>query len=132
MNQDNEQGTDGVYLPDGEPYPTPTLSAQDALELEEATAQQVATVRDERSLVIANLGNDNVPHFLTTVDGAEQCGGCTQAWPCPAWVQEINPQAVEASSDRANPELVYTAEEIAAADLLGVTAAEVRELVKRR
>lgn len=121
-----------AYLPGGEPYPTPILPDSEVAELEERTAAQVITVRDAQALHIANLGNDKIPHFLTTAEGVEQCGGCGKPWPCPTWVDQINPQAVAASDDQAGAEPLYSAEEISAAELLGVTAAEVREMVRKR
>lgn len=121
-----------AYLPGGEQYPTPILPPAEVAELEQLTAEQVITVRDAQALNIANLGTDNIPHFLATIDGVEQCGGCAKPWPCPVWTSEIHPQAVVASDDQASADPLYTAEEISAAELLGLTAAEVRELVKRR
>lgn len=121
-----------VYLPDGEQYPLPDLSAPQVAELEARTAEQVATVRDEQSLAIANLGLDGAAaHFLVTRDGEELCGGDGETWPCRAWTEEIQPAAVQASAD-APVAVSYSPAEIAMADELGITAAELRERVRAR
>lgn len=121
-----------AYLPDGEQYPLPELSAPQVAELEARTAEQVATVRDEQSLKIANLGMDGAAaHFLVTRDGGEYCGGDGEAWPCRAWTEEIQPAAVQASAD-VPAAVTYSPAEIAMADELGITAAELRERVRAR
>lgn len=115
-----------------EPYPLPELTGAQVAELEARTAEQVATVRDEQSLVIANLGLDGAAaHFLVTRDGEEFCGGDGETWPCRAWADEIQPAAVQASAD-VPAAVTYSPAEIAMADELGITAAELRERVRAR
>lgn len=123
--------TPDEFAPSTEPYALPELRPSEVAELEQVTAEQVVTVRDAQSLIIANLGNDNLPHHLVTADGVEQCGGCAQPWPCRTWVEQIHPQAV-AASDTRPAEAPYTAAEVAMAEELGITAAEVREMVRKR
>lgn len=127
-----EVGDVDVYLPDGQQYPLPELSGPQIAELEARTAEQVATVRDEQSLKIANLGLDGAAaHFLVTRDGGEYCGGDGEAWPCRVWTEEIQPAAVQASAD-VPAAVTYSPAEIAMADELGITAAELRERVRAR
>jgi hypothetical protein len=121
----------GAYLPDGGQYPLPELSDAEATALEERTAAQVLTVRDELSLTIANLGADQVAHFIANVDGREVCGGDGEPWPCQAWIDEVQPAAVQASADTPAP-VTYSAAEVAMAEELGITAAEVRERMRAR
>lgn len=121
-----------VYVPDQEQYPLPDLSGPQVAELEARTAEQVATVRDEQSLKIANLGLDGAAaHFLVTRDDEEFCGGDGETWPCRAWTDEIQPAAVEASADTPAP-VMYSPAEVALAGELGITAAEVRERMRAR
>lgn len=122
---------DTEAFPEDRPYPPLDLVAEgELLELEQLTADQVATVRDERSMLIANLGVDKLPHFLTNVEGVEHCGIDSEPWPCTAWRTQVDPAAVIESSG-VPAEAPFTPGEVAAAEALGITAAEVRERMAR-
>ena len=113
---------------DSEPYPTPDVEALAAVEQE--VADQVATVRDEQSLNIANMGQRGVAHFLLTKDGAELCGGCGQPFPCASWRGDIEPRN-QADSNGASAEQVAV-ENVARslAQLLNVEVEEARQMVQ--
>jgi hypothetical protein len=110
-----------------EAYAVPDADAMGAAaELEKQTAEQVATVRDEQSLRIANMGQDGVNHFLVNIEGQELCGSCGTAFPCGKWTSEIDPRNTAESSGRPVPN-----EDKAhmVAELLGVSLDRGRQIV---
>jgi hypothetical protein len=114
----------------GEAYalPDPAVLAElaEAEEIERKTAEQVATVRDEQSLRIANLAQDGVNHFLVNVEGQELCGSCGEPFPCSKWVGEIEPRNLAESSGQP----VQDEDKVrAVAELLGVDIEKARQIV---
>lgn len=113
-----------------EPYDVPDPAAlaelAEAREIEAATAEQVATVRDEQSLNIANMAQDGGAHFLVNVEGAEVCGSCGRPFPCPQWTDEIEPRNQAASSGQPVPNEDKAA---AVAELLGIPVEKARQMV---
>lgn len=114
----------------GEPYdvPDPAVSAElaEAAEIEQRVAEQVATVRDEQSLAIANMGQNGVHHFLVNVEGAELCGSCGTPFPCEKWTGEIDPRNAAASAGQPVPDEDKAR---AVAELLGVDMDKARQIV---
>jgi hypothetical protein len=123
-------GDPSTYLPDGDPYPLPQLITEEELRellgLEDDTATAVATVRDDRAQLIANLGMDKLPHFLVNQEGVELCGSDLEPWPCTAWTMEVNPAAITESAGVPQEEKPYTAAEVAMAEEMGIPVAELR------
>jgi hypothetical protein len=71
----------------------------DAGELEAATTQ--AAVRTEHRRLLsepsANVGRDDRPHFMRTVEGkGDVCGQDGESWPCPEWEHGETARAAEA------------------------------------
>lgn len=107
-----------------EAYPAPT--PQEVADVERETAERIATVRDEQSLNIANMGTDGAAHFLVNVEGRELCGSCGTPFPCEKWSGEIEPRNTAESSGQP------VADEDKArsvAELLGVSLERARQIV---
>lgn len=111
----------------GTPYELPDLGELARIhEAEERVTQQVATVRDEQALNIANLAQDGAAHFLVNKEGQELCGSCGRPFPCPSWRDEIEPRNLAASSGQPVPD-EDKAQSVAA--LLGVSMERARQIV---
>ena len=107
-----------------EAYELPDLEA--IAEIERETAEQVATVRNEQSLRIANMAQDGVHHFLVNVEGAELCGSCGTPFPCEKWTGEIDPRNESESSGH----LVADEDKArAVAELLSIPIEQARQVV---
>lgn len=114
----------------GDPYPLPDPDAGAELwradEIEVEVAEQVATVRDEQSLNIANMARDGAAHFLINVEGQELCGSCGQPFPCSSWRGDIEPRNQAESSGQPVPDEDKAR---AVAELLSVSIEEARQIV---
>lgn len=114
----------------GEPYATPDpalmVELAEAAEIEERVAEQVATVRDEQSLKIANMARDGINHFLVNVEGQELCGSCGTPFPCEKWTGEIEPRNLAESSGHPVPD---EDKAHAVAELLNVPLEQARQIV---
>lgn len=110
-----------------EAYTPPDAEMMAAVaEIEDATAEQVATVRNEQSLRIANMGQDGVHHFLVNVEGQELCGSCGTPFPCEKWTSEIDPRNEAESTGRPIPDEDKAQ---AVAQLLNVPIERARQIV---
>lgn len=114
--------TEAYDLPD----PEVLAELAQAQEVERQVAEKVATVRDEQSLAIANMGRNGVHHFLVNVQGAELCGSCGTAFPCASWTEEIGPRNTAESSGQPVPDEDKAR---ALAELLGVDLEHARQIV---
>lgn len=106
--------------------PNPVMAAELVAEIEQRTAEQVTTVRDEQSLRIANTGQGGVHHFLVNVEGQELCGSCGTPFPCEKWTGEIEPRNLAESAGQPVPDEDKAR---ALAELLGVPVERAREIV---
>lgn len=107
----------------GEPYALPQPGVEQA---ERDVVEQVATVRDEQSLNIANAATDGRAHFLRHLDGRELCGACGEAFPCKAWREEIEMDNLTRSAGQPVPNEDKAR---AVAELLGVSVEQARQIV---
>lgn len=106
VNQEllDETGFDPGTVPYSVPDPVAMAELAAAIEMEQQVADQVATVRDEQSQAIANMGLDGAPHFLVNVEGQELCGFCGAPFPCGTWIEDVQARNLADSSGQPVPE----------------------------
>lgn len=97
-------GFDPGTVPYAVPDPVAMAELSAAIEMERQVADQVATVRDEQSQKIANMGLDGAPHFLINKDGQELCGSCGAPFPCGTWIEDVQARNLADSSGQPVPE----------------------------
>lgn len=75
-------------------------TSEEAVKAEAERLDQAAAVRTEHRRLLsepsANIGRDDRPHFLRTVDGKDVCGQDGKPWPCPEWEHGETVRAAEA------------------------------------